>query len=267
MEMEVTRRDAKVKAARSRSQYFLIDDAVVARLVDYAGVERGDVVLEIGAGRGSITEKLANKAKKVYAVEKDKALCETLRAQYENKKSKAEVKAKVRVIEGDIMKIELPEFDKVVANIPFSLSSPITYKLLLHSAGFGLAVLLYQKEFAQKMIAKPGSSLYGRLSVITQALADTEILELVHRDAFYPSPPVKTAMVRLKEKGLIANKEAFFAFVTTAFEHRRKKMRNTFKTRFPGSLALEELEMRPEELSPDDFVRLFFRIWVNTKEL
>ena len=263
MGMEVTRRDINVKAARSRSQYFLIDDAVAARLVDYAGVERGDVVLEIGAGGGSITEKLADKAKKVYAVEKDRALCETLRAQYENKKSKAEVK----VIEGDIMKIELPEFDKVVANIPFSLSSPITYKLLLHSAGFGLAVLLYQKEFAQKMIAKPGSSLYGRLSVITQALADTEILELVHRDAFYPSPPVKTAMVRLKEKGLIANKEEFFEFVTTAFEHRRKKMRNTFKTRFPGGLALEELERRPEELSPDDFVRLFFRIWVNTKEL
>jgi 16S rRNA (adenine1518-N6/adenine1519-N6)-dimethyltransferase len=187
------------------------------------------------------------------------------------------------VIEGDIMKIELPEFDKVVANIPFSLSSPITYKLLLHSAGFGLAVLLYQKEFAQKMIAKPGSSLYGRLSVITQALAATEILELVHRDAFYPSPPVKTAMVRLKEKevekeqeqeqeqeqeeGLIANKEEFFEFVTTAFEHRRKKMRSIFKTSFPGGLALEELERRPEELSPDDFVRLFFKIWVNTKEL
>lgn len=263
MGMEVTRRDINVKAARSRSQYFLIDDAVAARLVDYAGVERGDVVLEIGAGGGSITEKLADKAKKVYAVEKDRALCETLRAQYENTKSKAEVK----VIEGDIMKIELPEFDKVVANIPFSLSSPITYKLLLHDPGFGLAVLLYQKEFAQKMIAKPGSSLYGRLSVITQALADTEILELVHRDAFYPSPPVKTAMVRLKEKGLIANKEAFFEFVTTAFEHRRKKMRNTFKTRFPGGLALEELERRPEELSPDEFVRLFFRIWVNTKEL
>lgn len=266
MEMEVTRRDTNVKAARSRSQYFLIDDAVVARLVEYAGVERGDVVLEIGAGGGSITEKLANKAKKVYAVEKDKALCETLRAQYENTKSKAEVN--VKVIEGDIMKIELPEFDKVVANIPFSLSSPITYKLLLHSAGFGLAVLLYQKEFAQKMIAKPGSSLYGRLSVITQALADIEILEFVHRDAFYPSPPVKTAMVRLKEKeGLIANKEVFFEFVTTAFEHRRKKMRSTFKTSFPGGLALEELERRPEELSPDDFVRLFFRIWVNTKEL
>ena len=259
--MEVTRRDISVKAARSRNQYFLIDDAVVVRLVEYAGVERGDVVLEIGAGGGSITEKLANKAKKVYAVEKDKELCETLRVQYENKKSKAEVK--VKVIEGDIMKIELPEFDKVVANIPFSLSSPITYKLLLHSAGFGLAVLLYQKEFAQKMIAKPGSSLYGRLSVITQALADTKILELVHRDAFYPSPPVKTAMVRLKRKGAIANKEAFFAFVTTAFEHRRKKMRNIFKTSFPGGLALEELALRPDELGPDDFVRLFFKFGNN----
>ncbi len=160
MEMEVTRRYINVKAARSLGQYFLIDDAVAVRLVEYAGVERGDVVLEIGAGGGSITEKLADKAKRVYAVEKDKALCETLRAQYENTKNNAEVK--VKVIEGDIMKIELPEFDKVVANIPFSLSSPITYKLLLHDPGFGLAVLLYQKEFAEKMIAKPGSSLYAQ---------------------------------------------------------------------------------------------------------
>jgi len=228
-------------------------------------------VLEIGAGGGSITDKLANKAKRVYAVEKDKALCETLRAQYETTKSKAEVK--VKVIEGDIMKIELPEFDKVVANIPFSLSSPITYKLLLHSAGFGLAVLLYQKEFAKKMTAKPRSRLYGRLSVISQALAEIEILEIVHRDAFYPSPPVKTAMVRLKEKEkgkrIVEEKRKFFEFVTTAFEHRRKKMKNIFKTSFglSGSSALEQLARRPEELSPDDFVRLFFRILVNSKEL
>jgi 16S rRNA (adenine1518-N6/adenine1519-N6)-dimethyltransferase len=158
------------------------------------------------------------------------------------------------------MKIELPEFDKVVASIPFSLSSAITYKLLLHNEGFGLAVLLYQKEFAQKMIAKPRSKLYGRLSVISQALAEIEILEIVHRDAFYPQPPVKTAIVRLKEKeknrGLIKDKKKFFEFVTETFDQRRKKMRSIFKSSFSGSLALAELEKRPEELSPEEFVKL-----------
>jgi len=254
--MEVKRilMERGVRATRSLGQYFLIDDGVVARMVEYAGVESGDVVLEIGAGVGSVTEKLVSKAKKVYAVEKDKELCEILREQYGNKKSKTEV------IEGDIMKIELPEFDKVVASIPFSLSSPITYKLLLYNAGFGLAVLLYQKEFAQKMVAKPRSNLYGRLSVIAQAIADVEIIEFVRGDAFYPSPSVKTAIVRLKEKGkgrrIVEEKKEFFEFVTAAFEHRRKKMRTIFKTKLPESSALEELERRPEELSPEEFVKI-----------
>jgi 16S rRNA (adenine1518-N6/adenine1519-N6)-dimethyltransferase len=254
MEVKKILMERGIRATRSLGQYFLVDDGVSARMVEYAGVGSGDAVLEIGAGVGSVTEKLARKAKKVYAVEKDKELCEILRAQYGDKESRTEV------IEDDIMKIDLPEFDKVVASIPFSLSSPITYKLLL--ADFGLAVLLYQKEFAEKMVAIPGSKLYGRLSVIAQALADIEILEFVHRDAFYPSPSVKTAMVRLeeKEKRIVEEKKKFFEFVTEAFEHRRKKMRNIFKT--SGSLALEELEKRPEELSPEEFVKLSTKILV-----
>lgn len=264
MEVKKILMERGIRATRSLGQYFLVDDSVAARMVEYAGVKSGDVVLEIGAGVGSVTAKLERKAKNVYAVEKDKELCELLREQYGDKESKTEVE----VIEGDIMKINLPEFDKVVASIPFSLSSPITYKLLLHKAGFGLAVLLYQKEFAQKMVAEPGSKLYGRLSVIVQALADIEILELVHRDAFYPSPPVKTAIVRLKdkekekgkEKRIVEEKKKFFEFVTEAFEHRRKKMRNIFKT--SGSLALEELEKRPEELSPEEFVKLSTKLLV-----
>jgi 16S rRNA (adenine1518-N6/adenine1519-N6)-dimethyltransferase len=236
--------DHDIKAVSSLGQYFLVDDGVAARMADYARVGSGDVVLEIGAGVGSVTEELAKKAKRVYAVEKDKKLCAILRELYADKKGK------IDVIEADIMKLRLPEFDKVVASIPYSLSSPITYKLLRHN--FRLGVLLYQKEFAQKMIAKPGSNLYGRLSVIAQALADIEILEIVHRAAFYPSPHVKTAIVRLKEKRVVKDKQKFFEFVTLAFEHRRKMMRHIFKT----TGALTELAKRPEELGPEEFVRL-----------
>jgi 16S rRNA (adenine1518-N6/adenine1519-N6)-dimethyltransferase len=239
--------DRRIKAERSLGQYFLVNNDVAVRMVEYASVGHDDVVLEIGAGVGSVTEELARKAKRVYAVEKDKELCEILREQYVDKKGEIEV------IEADIMKLELPEFDKVVASIPFSLSSPITYKLLLRN--FGLAVLLYQKEFAQKMTAKPRSHLYGRLSVIAQALADIEILEIVRRDAFYPSPHVKTAIVRFteKKKRLVEDKQAFFEFVSFAFGHRRKMMRHIFNT----SDTLKELVKRPEELSPEEFARIF----------
>jgi 16S rRNA (adenine1518-N6/adenine1519-N6)-dimethyltransferase len=243
-----------IRPTRRLGQYFLIDDRVTTRMVEYAAVEENDVVLEIGAGVGSLTEKLDRTAKKVYAVEKDSDLCELLREHYGSKTSKTEI------LEGDFMKLELPAFDKVVASIPFLLSSPLTYKLLLHQAGFGIAVLLYQKEFAQKLIAKPRSDLYGRLSVIAQALADIELLEIVHRDAFYPPSPVKTAIVRLKQKEPTAerveDKREFFEFVTAAFDQRRKKMRSVFKKRLPASLTLAELEKRPEELSPEEFVKL-----------
>ncbi|MHC1611182.1 MAG: 16S rRNA (adenine(1518)-N(6)/adenine(1519)-N(6))-dimethyltransferase RsmA [Candidatus Methanospirareceae archaeon] len=242
-----------IRARRSLGQYFLIDDGVASRMVEYADVERGDVVLEIGAGVGSLTGKLAKRAKTVYAVEKDRELCGLLRERCRNEESVTEV------IEGDFMKMELPKFDKVVASIPFSLSSAITYKLLLHNEGFGLAVLLYQEEFVEKMTAKLRSRLYGRLSVISQALAEIEILETVHRDAFYPQPPVKTAIVRLKEKEegrrLIEDKKKFFQFVTEAFDQRRKKMGSIFKTRLSG-IGLAVLDKRPEELSPEEFLKL-----------
>jgi 16S rRNA (adenine1518-N6/adenine1519-N6)-dimethyltransferase len=244
-----------IRPTRHLGQYFLVDDSVANRMVAYAAVEANDVVLEIGAGVGSLTEQLDRTAKKVYAVEKDSDLCELLREHYGSEQPR-----KTEILEGDIMKIELPEFDKVVASIPFLLSSPLTYKLLLHPAGFGLTVLLYQKEFAQKLIAKPRSNPYGRLSVIAQALADPELLEVVHRDAFYPQSPVKTAIVRMKQKEPAAerveDKRWFFEFVTAAFVQRRKKMRSIFKKRLPESLTLAELDKRPEELSPAEFVKL-----------
>jgi 16S rRNA (adenine1518-N6/adenine1519-N6)-dimethyltransferase len=239
-----------IRPTRSLGQYFLVDDGVATRMVEYAGVGHGDVVLEIGAGVGSLTEKLNQRAKRVYAVEKDRNLCALLQECYGRENSNTEV------MDCDIMKLELPEFDKVVASLPFLLSSPITYKLLLREAGFGLAVLLYQKEFAQKLVAKPRSNVYGRLSVISQALAEIEIMEIVHRDAFYPPAPVKGAIVRLQENSVIEDKRAFFEFVTAAFDQRRKKLRATFKKTRLGGLTLPVLDKRPEELRPDEFVAL-----------
>jgi 16S rRNA (adenine1518-N6/adenine1519-N6)-dimethyltransferase len=243
-----------IRPTRRLGQYFLVDEGVAARMVAYAAVTRNDVVLEIGAGTGSLTEHLNRTAKKVCAVEKDQALVALLREQFETEGSVTEI------LEGDVLAIPLPAFDKVVASIPFMISAQLTYKLLLHEAGFGLAVLLVQQEFAEKLVAAPRTDAYGRLSVLTRALADVAILETVPRAAFYPPAPVTGAVVRLQEiaakTNLIRDKVQFFEFVTAAFAHRRKKLKTILKRRFGESATWAELEQRPEELTPEAFVRL-----------
>ncbi len=243
-----------VRPVRRLGQYFLADETVAARMVAYAAVTRNDVVLEIGAGVGSLTEHLNLTAKKVYAVEKDQALVPLLRDIFETEASVTEI------LEGDVLEIPLPAFDKVVASIPFAISARLTYKLLLREQGVGLAVLLVQREFAEKLVAAPRTAAYGRLSVLTQALTDAAILETVPCGAFYPPAPVTGAVVRLQEnaakRAQIPDTAQFFEFVTTAFAHRRKQLRAIFKDRFGAQATRAELEQRPEELTPEAFVRL-----------
>jgi 16S rRNA (adenine1518-N6/adenine1519-N6)-dimethyltransferase len=226
---------------RRLGQYFLADEGVATRMVAYAALTRNDLVLEIGAGAGSLTEHLNRAAKKVYAVEKDQALVALLRERFETEASVT------KILEGDVLELPLPVFDKVVASIPFMISARLTYKLLLREAGFGLAVLLVQREFAEKLVAAPRTNAYGRLSVLAQALS------------------VIGAVVRLQEseakRDLIRDKAQFFEFVTAAFAQRRKKLKTIFK----GLLGEEratwaDLEQRPEELTPEAFVRLAHRL-------
>jgi 16S rRNA (adenine1518-N6/adenine1519-N6)-dimethyltransferase len=244
-----------IRPERRLGQYFLADEGVATRMVTYAAVTRNDIVLEIGAGAGSLTEHLSRAAKKVYAVEKDQALVALLRERFETEASVVEL------LEGDVLELPLPVFDKVVASIPFMISARLTYKLLLSEADFGLAVLLVQREFAERLVAAPRADAYGRLSVVAQALTDVAILETVPRGAFYPPAPVIGAVVRLQERvaksNQIPDKVQFLEFVTAAFAQRRKKLKTIFKGRLGDERATwAELEQRPEELTPEAFVRL-----------
>ena len=244
-----------IRPERRLGQYFLTDEGVATRMVTYAGVTRDDTVLEIGAGTGSLTEHLNRAAKKVYAVERDQALVALLRERFEAKASATEI------LEGDVLEISLPMFDKVVASIPFMISARLTYKLLYRvEADLGLAVLLVQQEFAEKLVAAPRTDAYGRLSVLVQALTEVAILETVPRNAFYPPAPVTGAVVRLQEseakRNLISDKAQIFEFVTAAFAQRRKKLRAIFKHGLEQPALQTELEQRPEELTPEAFARL-----------
>ncbi len=218
----------------------------------YADVSKKDVVLEIGSGVGNLTKYIAEKAGKVIAVEKDKELVKVLREElsiYNN----------VEIVEGDFLKIDLPKYNKVVSNIPFSLSSEITERILMQ--GFDIAVILYQKEFAYRLIAKPGSRNYSRITILAKLFSDVEILEIVSRRNFYPVPDVDSAIVRFRYRGIskdIDIKE-FFEFIRKIFIHKKKSLRNALKlSGYNFHFIPEEyLKERVYKLNIDDLIKVY----------
>ncbi|MEA1943906.1 MAG: 16S rRNA (adenine(1518)-N(6)/adenine(1519)-N(6))-dimethyltransferase RsmA [Euryarchaeota archaeon] len=225
-------------------QYILIDDLVLHRIIRYADIHHRDVVLEIGAGTGVLTEELMKCAGRVIAIESDASLVRLLNQRFKN--------TSAEIIHGDALEIEFPRFNKVVSNLPYSISSPITFKLLRYP--FERAVLMYQYEFARRMAAAPGSKDYGKLSICVQYHADVELLEIVPGAAFSPQPDVRSAIVRLIPRAPEYNvlDYGFFSkFLTAIFSQRRKKLKNSigaFTNVRDLGLPDDVLNKRPEEL-------------------
>lgn len=230
-------------------QNFLIDPNTATLEVNYADIKKDDVVLEVGPGKGILTKLLAKNAEKVIAVEIDKSLVETL---------KDTLPSNVTLIHSDVLKLDfekLPRFNKVVSNLPYQISSPFTFKLLDYS--FDLAVLVYQKEFAQRMVAKPGSKTYSRLSVNVYYKAECSLLRIVSKNVFYPIPKVDSAIVKLVPRKVpafnVENEEFFKSFVNVLFSHRRKKIRNIIKDKY-GFYLTDNLynDKRVDSLTPEE---------------
>jgi len=234
-------------------QNFLIDHHVVEREVAYAQITKDDVVLEIGPGKGILTTELAEKARKVIAIEIDKQLVEHLHKV---------VPRNVELIHADALKIDftaLPTFNKIVSNLPFQISSPITFKFLENR--FGMAVLIYQKEFADRMVAKPGTKDYSRLSVSTYYRAKCELLEIVSKTLFYPQPKVDSCMIRLTPRSSppfsVVNESFFFDLTNKLFNHRRKKIKTTLNKIYERlDKDIPYLDKRVEELAPEQIGEL-----------
>ncbi|KAK9845177.1 hypothetical protein WJX84_003585 [Apatococcus fuscideae] len=181
---------------KGKGQHILKNPMVVQSIVDKAGIKSTDTVLEIGPGTGNLTMRLLEKAKKVIAVEVDPRMVLELQRRVQE----TPYAASLQVIQGDVMKSELPYFDICVANIPYQISSPLVFKLLTMSSNFRAAIIMFQHEFAMRLVAQRDDKLYSRLAVNTQLLARVHHLLKVGRNNFRPPPQVDSSVVRIEPR-------------------------------------------------------------------
>lgn len=239
-------------------QSFLIDGDLLQKLSSYASVSDADVVLEVGAGLGFLTRLLAQKCRKVIAVEIDGKLVKILEEQLCDLRN-------VELIESDVLKVSVPSFNKVVSTPPYSISSPLLFWLL--ERRFDCAVLAFQREFAERLNAPIDSKEYSRLTVSTYYRADVELLDYVPKELFYPPPDVDSTIVRLKPRKppfSVEDEKLFFELVQTLFTQRNRKVRKSVvpflqRHRFGREEALKISDSllfhdkRVRELAPEDF--------------
>ena len=244
-------------------QHFLINPNVAQREISYAQITKQDIVLEIGPGKGIITNLLAKHAQKVIAVEIDPILIAELQQN---------VPKNVVLINADALEIDfdtLPQFTKIVSNLPFQISSPFTFKILNYP--FLKAVLIYQKDFADRMIAPPGTKEYSRLSVGIYYKTKCRVLETVNRTCFSPAPNVDSSIVELIPRSTppfqVLNEPFFFKVVNHLFMHRRKKIKNSLEKHYKKLHNIPYLDNRVEELAPKQIGELSNILYQREKHL
>lgn len=257
----------------SRGQNFLIDGNILRKVIEAAELRPEEGVLEIGPGLGALTRELARRARKVLAVEIDPglyaALVEETVADLPN----------VRVLHADFLELDLPAIvpaelgpgkHPVVANIPYSITSPVLVRLLEHHALFDRIVLMVQKEVADRLTARPGTPDYGALTLFVQLYAEARRIATVPATAFFPPPAVDSAIVRLDvlpaPRFPDVPPERFLAVVQAAFRQRRKTLANALtgpplgwsreRARAALTAAGIDPERRGETLSPEEFAAL-----------
>lgn len=242
-----------IYASKKLGQSFLIDKEIAERQINYANLNKNDVVLEIGAGLGILTKKIAKFAN-VVAIEKDKLLFSYLQKNFPN------IFPNINLIYGDALKIKFPKFNKIISNLPYQISSPITFKFLEHK--FDIAILMYQKEFAERLVSLPNMPSYSRISVAMYYKCECKILEIVSNKAFFPTPKVDSAIVRIvprKPTFFVKDEKTFFEVTKAIFNQRRKVIKNSLRNYFGEKISsiYDKLPMkRGEELTPEEIGEL-----------
>ena len=232
-----------IKMSKKLGQNFLIKRGIVDEIVHAADLTPGEPVLEVGPGIGTLTQGLAQSGADVTAIELDRRLLEVLDttlASYDN----------VRIIHGDVLKLDVPSIMnhkpfKVVANLPYYITTPIIMSLLESKLPIERLVVMVQKEVALRMVAKPGTKDYGALSVAVQYYTEPDIVLDVPPKSFLPAPAVTSSVIRcvLRDKPPVdvIDEKLFFRVVKAGFAQRRKTFANTMKTTGLSKDRIEEL--------------------------
>ena len=247
----------------------MIDKNIQKKIICACNLSKDDVVLEIGAGKGDLTAQLAQRSRKVYALEIDQRLCPLLGMRlmaYDN----------CQVIPGDILKFDINKFAeenkirqkiKVIGNIPYYISSPIIEHLIEYRQAISAAFLTVQKEFGQRAKAFPGSKVYGSFSCFVQYYCECSMLFEIKRNCFQPAPNVDSGFLSLefrqKPLFLVQDEDKFFKLIRTAFNQRRKTLRNSLEGLADQEMLNNFLQesgidtnIRPDDLSLEQFAKL-----------
>jgi len=253
-----------VRPKKHLGQNFLYDPSILGRIVGAAEISTDDTVVEIGPGHGTLTKLLAEKAKKVIAIELDRDLCEKLKTEFSEY-------GNVELDCGNALRYPyegLSEF-KVVANIPYYITTPIIFRLIESRGNLTSMTLTVQKEVARRIAAQPDTKDYGVLTIMIQYYAVPELKFIIPKGAFRPVPKVDSAVIHLKIRKAplvsVKDEQFFFRVVKTAFTQRRKTLANALKSlsedikdkivhtgidpqRRPGTLSIEEFARLADEI-------------------
>jgi 16S rRNA (adenine1518-N6/adenine1519-N6)-dimethyltransferase len=252
----------KVKAKKHLGQHFLKDESIAKAIADTINLEGYEDVLEIGPGMGVLTKYLLDKPINTYVIEIDTESVDYLDTNYP--------KLKDKIISKDFLRYDINEVFQgkqfaIIGNFPYNISTQIVFKTLELKHQIPEFAGMFQKEVAERICEKKGSKAYGILSVLAQAFYDVEYLFTVDENVFIPPPKVKSGVMRMRRKtdySLPCGEKLFYTVVKTAFQQRRKTLRNSLKTLNLSDKLREDLvfNLRPEQLDVAEFIALTQKI-------
>ena len=265
-----------IKANKRFGQNFLIDDNILENIISSSEISKKDLVIEIGPGLGNLSEYILNNCNFSILIEIDKNMEKILNDRLKNYNNYLLINEDVLKIDIDelVKKIELKnnikyENVKVVANLPYYITTPIIFKLLQDSKRITDITVMVQKEVAERMVAKPKTKSYGILTIMVDYLSDANIEIIVPNTSFIPSPDVTSAVIKLvkNKKYDVKNEELFFKLIHSAFAQRRKKLSNSLESTHFMDMNKSEIEelliknninlnVRAEELNINEYINI-----------